>query len=292
MKKLIFFFLIVVTACAPQAKNDSSKPTQASEILSTGVYEVVIAELGGEKIEGTVYVPEGERTLPGIVLFAGGDGSHKNRLEDEAMKLSEEGYVVFLSNYQLLPSQSAYPGFIHNTKSVIRFFRANAGMYAVDADKIFVMGTSFGGVAASLVGTTGDVPSLEGDIGVTGVSSSVAGVIDFFGSVYFGDIGEGTPEEAKELKAFGILFGCSDVNNCDMAESLKPAQYISSADPPFLIIHGADDNSSPHEQSELLADALESAGVPVTLLIKDGWGHDAGLLLDSLEEIHAFVEEQ
>jgi dipeptidyl aminopeptidase/acylaminoacyl peptidase len=48
---------------------------------------------------------------------------------------------------------------------------------------------------------------------------------------------------------------------------------VDSQDPPFLVMHGENDGMIPIDQSELLADALRSAGVEVTFVPLPGIGH-------------------
>ncbi|HEV3167305.1 MAG TPA: alpha/beta fold hydrolase, partial [Isosphaeraceae bacterium] len=52
---------------------------------------------------------------------------------------------------------------------------------------------------------------------------------------------------------------------------------VSPKSPPTLIIQGADDHTVPPSQSEALASALTAAGVPNTLLLVPGAGHEAEL---------------
>jgi hypothetical protein len=59
-------------------------------------------------------------------------------------------------------------------------------------------------------------------------------------------------------------------------ESLKlasPVTYISSEDPPFLIVHGERDDVVPVSQSEELYDRLTATGVAATLIIVENAGH-------------------
>ena len=48
---------------------------------------------------------------------------------------------------------------------------------------------------------------------------------------------------------------------------------IHSNAPPFLIVHGDNDELVPVEQSEILHDRLTAAGVPSTLIIVKGGNH-------------------
>ena len=58
-------------------------------------------------------------------------------------------------------------------------------------------------------------------------------------------------------------------------EALKacPVSYISKDAPPFMIIHGMNDNTVPFSQGEILHDKLESAGCDVKLIAIEGADH-------------------
>src|SRR5207253_2436909 len=53
----------------------------------------------------------------------------------------------------------------------------------------------------------------------------------------------------------------------------SPISYVSSDDPPFLLIHEDKDESVPFAQSEEMEKALKAAGIPVTLTRVEGAGH-------------------
>ena len=59
----------------------------------------------------------------------------------------------------------------------------------------------------------------------------------------------------------------------DKASRANPIAYVSKDDPPFLIVHGDQDPLVPIQQSQLLADALDKAGVAVTFHTVQGGGH-------------------
>jgi len=81
----------------------------------------------------------------------------------------------------------------------------------------------------------------------------------------------------------------ADRNRCDGAAGLveahrvaghrirprraNPITYVTKDDPPFLIVHGDKDPLVPHNQSELLRDALKAVGVSVTFYTVQGGGH-------------------
>ena len=61
--------------------------------------------------------------------------------------------------------------------------------------------------------------------------------------------------------------------NKAMVRRANPITYVSKSDPPFLHLHGEDDQAVPYNQSELLHAALSEAGVPSTLYKVVGGDH-------------------
>ena len=60
----------------------------------------------------------------------------------------------------------------------------------------------------------------------------------------------------------------------DLARTANPLTYIDKNDPPFLIMHGDNDQLVPLGQSVVLAKALIDAGVEVTMKTIPGAGHE------------------
>jgi dipeptidyl aminopeptidase/acylaminoacyl peptidase len=87
------------------------------------------------------------------------------------------------------------------------------------------------------------------------------------------------------------LIGGAVQENKDKSAAANPMTYITKDDPPFLILHGDKDPLVPYQQSELLRDALQKAGVPATLKIIPGAGHGfGGKEVD--QSVAAFFERQ
>ena len=122
---------------------------------------------------------------PLVVWIHGGAwraGSKTN--PGEAVRFVDEGYVVASIGYRL--SRTArFPAQAHDVKAAIRWLRANAQRYEINPDKIGVWGASAGGHLVALLGTSGDVAELEGNLGNPGVSSRVQAVVDYFGPTNF-----------------------------------------------------------------------------------------------------------
>ena len=77
-----------------------------------------------------------------------------------------------------LSSEAIWPAPVHDCKAAVRWLRANAKKYGIDANHMGVIGSSVGGQLAAIIGTSGDVAALEGDLGEhKGVSSRVTCVV-------------------------------------------------------------------------------------------------------------------
>jgi acetyl esterase/lipase len=212
---------------------------------------------------------------PAIVLIHGGGwtGGDRTDVMKSMTDCVARGYFCASVGYRF--SQVAiFPAQIHDCKCAIRYLRAHAREYNLDADRIGAVGWSAGGHLAALLGTSGGVPELEGDGGWPGVDSRVQAVCDYFGPADFpawaADKNYGSwGKDAKN--ALYKLFGGPIPQKLDLARKASPVTWVSKDDPPFLIIHGTADDIVPYGQSVRLRDELRKAGVPVELItVKDG----------------------
>jgi len=161
----------------------------------------------------------------------------------------------------------------------VRWLRANAAQYNLDAGRIVVAGESAGGYQAVMLGTSGGVAALEGTPGNSKESSRVQGVIDFFGPTDFLAMDDGASSCKTPLvhrtpnSPESQLLGCN-LDDCpDKAKASSPITYVSRDAPPFLILHGKADCQVPHSQSQRLYDSLRAAGVKAELHLLPDVGH-------------------
>jgi dipeptidyl aminopeptidase/acylaminoacyl peptidase len=152
--------------------------------------------------------------------------------------------------------------------TAIRWLRAHASENGIDPNHIGVWGASAGGHLVALLGTTGDVRDFDTGEN-SGVSSRVQAVCDWCGPTDFTKNPEADTPDSPIVR----LLGGPIAKNIEKAQSANPIHYITKDDPPFLIVHGDKDPVVPLEQSQLLADALQKAGVHVKLQVLPGAGH-------------------
>lgn len=219
-----------------------------------------------------------DKPLPLMIWIHGGAWMGGDQASPPVLYLVKQGFAVASIQYRF--SQDAlWPAQAYDCKAAIRFLRANARKYNIDPDHFGVGGDSSGGHLAAFVGTSGDVKEMEGDLGNTNVSSRVQAVVDWFGPTDVTLMGQqagphspiqhDTPDSPESR-----LLGGPVEEKRDLAKTANPLTYIDKNDPPFLIMHGDNDQLVPLGQSVILAKALIDAGVEVTMKTIHGAGHE------------------
>lgn len=230
---------------------------------------------GHERQKLDLYVPDTGENLPLIIWIHGGawrGGDKKNYIRREYLKA---GYAGASINYRL--SQHAiFPAQIEDVKAAVRWLRANAETYRLDPDRFAAWGSSAGGHLVAMLGTAGDVDEFEVGENLE-VSSRVQAVVDYFGPTDFlqmdaQSLPDGLVHDAPDSPESQLVGGPIQEHK-DRVAKANPITYVSEDDSPFLIIHGDRDKLVPYQQSVLLKDALEKAGVSVTFYKVEGGGH-------------------
>jgi acetyl esterase/lipase len=237
---------------------------------------LVYATPGGDPLKLDLYVPKGsDKPLPVVMWVHGGSWEGGDKSDSYALPLLKSGFAVASINYRL--SQTAiFPAQLMDCKAAVRWLRTHAGRYNLNPDKIGAAGASAGGHLVALLGTTDDLPALEGHEGYPGVSSRVQAVCDFFGPTDFPNWNKGnlhpvnfeTPDNA-----IARLIGGAVTTHENLARAASPVYYVSAHACPFYIAHGDQDVVVPLEQSIELNEALQKAGVPSSLYVVKGAGH-------------------
>ncbi|MHC4443894.1 MAG: alpha/beta hydrolase fold domain-containing protein [Planctomycetota bacterium] len=267
---------------ANQETKKQSAPTtqQASKQKSRVLRNLEYGRAGNKPLLLDLYLPpnpEG-KPLPLLVWIHGGAWRKGSKANCSRVRgFLDKGYAGASIGYRL-SHQATFPAQIHDCKAAIRWLRANAKKYNYNPHRIGVWGASAGGHLVALLGTSGDVKELEGDLGTPGISSRVQAVCDLFGPSDF--LNRKPPSEIKtdlgrndSKSPVTMLLGGPVEQNQEKARLASPITFVSKDDPPFLIMHGDKDPVVPYRQSVLLYEALKKNGVEVTLHPVKGAGH-------------------
>jgi acetyl esterase/lipase len=231
---------------------------------------------GSERQRLDLHLPEGEGPFPVLIYIHGGAWLFGSKAERVPKQFLRQNIAVAAINYRL-SGEASFPAQIEDCKAAVRWLRANAVQYRLASDRIAAYGQSAGGHLSALLGTTAHVKAF--DVGEhLEFSSAVRAVVDWYGPTDFLQMDEhrlpngmvhneaGSPESK--------LIGGPITEHPDKVKAANPIHYVRPETPPFLIVHGEQDSLVPHHQSELLACALKSAGVPVDFHTVRGGGHE------------------
>ena len=229
-----------------------------------------------------ILIPEPTRKRAVVVYVPG--GGFVMAAKESALNLrtyvAEAGFAVASVQYRTTRDGASYRDGVEDIKAAIRFLRANADKYGIDADAVAVWGESAGGYLAAMVGVTNHNGSFEAGANLN-QSSDVQGVIDDFGasdiSKIAADFDAVTQHAIYANEGLIQYIGkASDANTLDpgiAATAANPLKYIHADAPPFLIFHGSQDRMVSPSQTLILHDALVAAGVRSTRYVVDGAGH-------------------
>lgn len=213
---------------------------------------------------------------PLVIWIHGGSWMYGDKGDScSACQVLTSKYAVASLNYRL-DQESPFPSQIWDVKAAVRFLRAHAKQYNIDPDRIAVWGSSAGGHLAALLGTSGGVKALEGNEGYKNYSSKVQAAIDWCGPTDFNTAQSQAPSyckirfEGQTSPVYVLMGGRMDKESLAQA---SPVTYVNKDNPPFLIMHGDQDDAIPPAQSEELYKALLKAGVPATYYLLPGYGH-------------------
>ena len=213
-----------------------------------------------------------------MIWIHGGAWMAGSQANPPVIYLVSKGFAVASVQHRF--SQDAiWPAQAYDCKAAIRFLRANAAKYNFDPDRFAVGGDSSGGHLAAFVGTSGDAKEMEGDLGNTNVSSRVQAVVDWFGPTDFTLMAQQAGphiliQHDSPNSPESHLLGGPLKEKHDLAKTANPLTYVNKNNPPFLIMHGDNDQVVPLGQSVILAKALIDAGVEVTMKTIPGAGHE------------------
>lgn len=243
--------------------------------------DIEYARVGETSLKLDLHRPQGER--PPLIVYVHGGGWRAGSKEDVPIgSLLERGFAIASVNYRL-STQAVFPAQVHDIKAAIRFLRANAGVYHINADKTVIVGSSAGGHLAALVGVTNGVKELEGRVGENlDQSSDVQGIVSYYGASNLQTIlAQSTPKGLEfRIPALKLLLGDTPDKKPELAKLASPMEHLDKNDPPLLLIHGDADPQMPPQQSDELAKGYRELGLPVILIVMPGSRHGGAEFYD------------
>jgi acetyl esterase/lipase len=229
---------------------------------------------------------------PAVLWLHGGGWERGDKNGSSGARFLASAGFVTASIYYRLSGEAKFPADIEDCKCAIRYLRANARQYEIDANRIGIAGASSGGHLAMLAATADEEAGFEGSGGWSRVPSRVKAVVSFYGPTDFRTMS--TDFDARAQAAITKLLGVPFPEKPAAYARASPINYISPNDPPLLMFHGDGDTLVPFSQSERMRDAYIKAGLDARLVMVGNANHDFEPVSDkplsiSVERIHSMT---
>ena len=219
-------------------------------------------EPAGSRRTLDIYLPnEGDGPFPVIIDIFGGGWCYGHKSSHKlvpALNLLKRGFAVVSINYSL-SYQQPFPVQIYEVKAAIRFIRKYAAQYHLNGDKIALLGESAGAHLAAVSACSSAAGQLvDPSWPNMDVSDEVQAVIAVYCPVHFGlmkelfaveeqawGLGTVIEEYGEEDSMESLLLGGAPKNKPEMVAAANPCTYINEKCPPFLFLHGDQDQVEP-----------------------------------------------
>jgi len=217
-----------------------------------------------------IYLPdEGEGPFPVILSIHGGAFMGCDKSDMQVLPMLDglpRGYSVVAVNYRL-SWEAAFPALVQDVKAAVRWVRANAGWFYLDAHRIAAWGGSAGGYLSTMLGVSAGIPELEDlSLGNSDQPCNVHAVVDWYGPTNFLKMDQQLTasglapmegmEHSSENSPESWLLGGKITEIPERVKAANPESYIRENAAPFLIQHGMADPTVPVQQSIGLAENL------------------------------------
>lgn len=251
--------------------NDHKLSKEAEEHIKRKILDIPYCRQSPSQILDIWYPnEESDKPYPVIVHFHGGGfkfGGHREDSAEPMLRGTDRGYAVVSVEYRK-SGEAHFPAMLYDAKAAIRFLKANAQKYQLDAGRIALWGPSAGGWLAAMAALTAGNPAFEDpEMGNAEYDSSVQAVVDWCGPCggflgmdeAFRASGIGIPEHDAADSPESEFMGAKITEIPELVRMADPCVYVHKEMPAFMVVHGTKDAVVPFEQSVKFVDAVRKA---------------------------------
>lgn len=213
----------------------------------------------------TAYFTQTWQKVPAVIILPGGAYASRapHEGEDVARYYESCGFHAFVVNYRIEPYK--FPAPIQDAQRAVKIVRKNADKWAVDENRIFVVGFSAGGHLAASVATMEDVSKI-GD-SYDEVDAKPTGAILGYA------VTSAMTQDGKVVDCVRKMFD----TNAEKSEKYTPYKCVSETTCPCFLWHTFEDDCVSVEHSLKFASAMAKNKIPCEMHIYPFGPHGLGL---------------
>ena len=224
-----------------------------------------------------IYLPENENDemLPTLFLIHGGGYvfGNKRSVGGFAQRFADLGYAVVTPSYRLAPADP-YPAPIEDLFCALAWTHANADQYNFDMTRLAIVGESAGANAAAMLTAIDDPASFLTDCPYhLPENHTVRGVVAYY---IYSDLSTCDCKEAKLASSMYLSVAPGDFESDSLAVvwgEASPLVWLDGDEPPFLLLHGVNDEIIEVSETLHFAEALTRWNIPHEMLLVDARQH-------------------
>ena len=219
----------------------------------------------------TPYLPDGTNSSGAAMVICPGGGygalaPHEGN--DYALWLNQHGVTCFVLKYRLGSNGYRHPAMLNDAARAVRWVRAHADEFKVDARRVGIMGSSAGGHLSSTLLTHFDAGKPDAADPIDRESSRPdLGILCYPVVTLVGPFAHAGSRKN--------LLGTNPPP--ELVRELSNDLQVTKNTPPCFIWHTYEDSGVPVENSLQFAEALRKAGVPFDLHVYQKGPHGLGL---------------
>jgi len=249
------------------------------------IKDIEYKNVNGKSLQLDLYKPKNLAGPAPLLVFIHGGGWKGGKRSDYLVYLvafAQKGYMTATVSYRLL-KDAPYPACVEDITDAVQWFFKNGDTYGYDPDRICLIGGS-AGAHLSLLAAYGwgedrwkndSIPANESNHGIKAV-------VDIYGPV---DL---TTPYAQSQSLVTNFIAHSWQERPDLYREASPIRYVTSDDPPTLILHGTSDNLVPVSQSDTLKARLDNLGIPCVYYKIPLWPH----AMDLAQRVNDFSQQK
>jgi len=224
--------------------------------------------------------------VPAVVVIHGGGGNNGDKQDsrevEAAQELAARGWFVISINYAMSSSTvQCWPYNVWDAKQAVRWLKqkADAGTYAIDKNRIGVVGFSWGCNMGSMLAMTGPAD----DVGVTSSTLKIEPP----------SRGDSYETYSTGVQCSAVFYGAADLPNYHQMNQFldktawsdratyrraSPINYPNPSAAPMLVVHGSADDDVWQSQTESTYQMQRSVGATLEPYLQvPGGEHSFGL---------------